>query len=263
MKESDRRYWAAVGERWAGTSHGLLWRRHCDAVSARLVERWLPRSTTARLLKTDLFDEALTTGLESQLRDRAGLVVGLDLSPAIAKEAAGRCPTLRCLQADVRRLPFADESFDAVVSLSTLDHFETEEDLARSLSEVSRVLRASGSLLLTMDNPTNPAIALRNLLPFSWLNRLGIVPYFVGATAGPHKLESLLKTAGFEVIDTTSVLHCLRVLAVPACHLIERAGHEGAQKGLLSLLLAAERFARLPTHHLSGNYLAVLARRAG
>jgi len=263
MKKPDRRYWAAIGERWAGTSQGLLWRRHCDAVSARLVERWLPRSTTARLLKTDLFDEALTHGLESQLRDRAELVVGLDLSPAVAKEAAVRCPTLRCLRADVRRLPFADASFDVVVSLSTLDHFESEEELVLSLSELSRVMQASGLLLLTMDNPGNPMVALRNFLPFAWLNRLGVVPYFVGATAGPHKLETLLKAADFVVMDTTSVLHCLRVLAVPACRLIEWGALRSLQKGLLRLLLATERFARLPTHPLTGHYLAVLARKAG
>lgn len=50
---------------------------------------------------------------------------------------------------------FAAETFDLVVSTSTLDHFTCREDLVTSLEEISRVLRPGGLLILTLDNPLN------------------------------------------------------------------------------------------------------------
>ena len=187
MTSSDAQYWLDVGEQWAGAGRDSLWRRHCDAVSARLLARWLPQGPVPRVLKTDLFDEALTAGLQHRLCRSAGLVVGIDLSQAIVREATRRCPDVGGLRADVRQLPFADDVFDAVVSLSTLDHFRAETDVVVSLHELRRTLRPQGLLLLTMDNAVNPLVALRNALPFAWLNRLGLVPYYVGATCGPRR----------------------------------------------------------------------------
>ena len=213
----DGRYWREVGEQWTTSGRDRLWRKHSDEVNARLLLRWLPATGVASLLKTDLFDEALTAGVHGLLRDRARLVVGMDISHAIAQQAAARCPGLRALRADVRALPFADGAFEVVVSLSTLDHFRDPEDLAASLRQLGRIVRPGGLLLLTLDNPTNPLVALRNALPFGLLNRLGLVPYFVGATAGPGRLGELLDAAGFSVLETRTSMHCPRWLAVPLC----------------------------------------------
>ena len=56
-----------------------------------------------------------------------------------------------------------------------------------------------GTLLITLDNGRNPLVALRNLLPFSLLRRLGLVPYYVGPTLGPTQLIDYLRAAGFAV----------------------------------------------------------------
>ena len=90
----------------------------------------------------------------------------VDLAPTTVQAALNRYHGLRALAADVRRLPFADGDFDTVVSNSTLDHFKTSAELADSIKELSRVLRPGGELYLTLDNPSNPLIALRNALPF-------------------------------------------------------------------------------------------------
>jgi ubiquinone/menaquinone biosynthesis C-methylase UbiE len=107
-------------------------------------------------------------------------------------------------RADVRRLPFADATFDAVVSLSTLDHFDLHTDIETSLAELVRVLRPGGTLILTLDNLANPIIALRAVLPFRLLQAAGVVPYEIGRTCGPRRLGRFVTRAGLEVVETST-----------------------------------------------------------
>jgi SAM-dependent methyltransferase len=73
-------------------------------------------------------------------------VVALDASPAIEVAAAnGRDAKALFLQADVLKLPLADESFDLVCCLGVLHHME---DTVDGLTELVRVLRPGGSLLV-------------------------------------------------------------------------------------------------------------------
>ena len=53
--------------------------------------------------------------------------------------AGARHRGLRPVGADVCRLPFADQSFDLVLSNSTLDHLESLSELAGALAELRRV----------------------------------------------------------------------------------------------------------------------------
>lgn len=81
-------------------------------------------------------------------------VTGADLSPVsvarAAREAARRGLTLPVLAADMRALPFADASFDAVVCAdNALPHLLTAQDVHTALAETLRVLRPSGLLLLS------------------------------------------------------------------------------------------------------------------
>ncbi|MFI8388064.1 methyltransferase domain-containing protein [Streptomyces sp. NPDC085540] len=81
-------------------------------------------------------------------------VTGTDLSPAsvarAAREAAQRSLTLPVAVADMRALPFADASFDAVVCAdNALPHLLTAEDVQAALAETRRVLRPGGLLLLS------------------------------------------------------------------------------------------------------------------
>jgi SAM-dependent methyltransferase len=84
-----------------------------------------------------------------------GEVTGVDLAEADV-------PGIRPVVADLRRLPFEDESFDVVFCISTLEHVgfdntrygvEGERDeagMASALAELLRVLGDSGRLLLTV-----------------------------------------------------------------------------------------------------------------
>jgi ubiquinone/menaquinone biosynthesis C-methylase UbiE len=253
-------YWDTVVGVWQETRPQTLWREHSDAVNSALLARWLPNDPVERLLKTDLFDEACSEGLYSLLASRARTVVGMDVSVLMMQAARLRHSALPATQADARCLPFADGTFDVIVSNSTLDHFESLDEVVVSLQELRRVLRKNGQLLLTLDNLANPAIALRNALPAWLLDRLPrVVPYYVGVTCGPGRLRCMVAQAGFEVLEVSAIMHHPSVLAVATARMLQRHAGPEAQKRFLVLLLALERLSRLPTRFLTGHYSAVRA----
>ena len=57
------------------------------------------------------------------------------------------------VQGDAQNLPFADESFDAIVSCETIEHIP---DAKSALREMRRVIRYGGKLFLTTPNYANP-----------------------------------------------------------------------------------------------------------
>ena len=258
---STGQYWETVGERSNGSHRQTLWRVHSDAVNGAWLARRLSGASIERLLKTDLFDEARAAGLYPLLVARARTVVGIDLATSTVRAACARYSRLPGVGADVRALPFTSGAFDAVVSNSTLDHFGRVGDIATALEELHRVLRPGGQLLLTLDNSANPAVALRNALPFRPLNALGIVPCRVGVTCGPRRLQRAVQDAGFEVLEVDAILHCPRMLAVAAAALLDRFGSSRAQQRYLRGLMPFEQLAGWPTRFLTGYFTAIAARK--
>jgi SAM-dependent methyltransferase len=240
--------------RWPQTRGYDLLRSYSDAVNRALVDRWLPDEPVGRLLKTDAFDEAAGEGLFPLLRVRAREVVVVDVSEAAVAAARERHPGLAAECGDVRRLDFPDATFDAVVSNSTLDHFESLEELRVAVHELARVLRPGGRFIVTLDNPANPLVGFRNLLPYQLLRRLGILQYRMGVTCGARRLRRLVTEAGFDVTDVVALMHVPRVLAL-ALAKVFRTDH------LLPRLIAAESLGRLPTRHLTGQFVGVRAIR--
>jgi hypothetical protein len=120
------------------------------------------------------------------------------------------------------------------------------------------VLRPGGTLILTLDNPANPLIWLRNGPLLGLLRRIGIVPYQVGFTLGQQSLERAVQAAGFTVIEKTAVMHCPRAIAVAVAGPMERLSRSW-QELFLRHLQAWERLERWPTRWLTGHYVAVYA----
>jgi SAM-dependent methyltransferase len=242
-------------------SQGLqkLWRAHSDSVNKALVARWRPAEQMDTLLKTDLFDEAVNDGLSPLLNSLAKRVFYIDSALKVHEMAKYRYSHLQTIGADVRHLPFANDTFGGIVSNSTLDHFESPGDLSGSLQELFRVLRPGGHMVLTLDNLSNPMILLRNRLPYLLLKRLKIVPYYVGFTLRANRLGDLLKQTGFEVLEVSAVMHCPRMLAVTIARWVEKHTSLRTQRSFLRLLMAFEGLSRLPTRFLTGYFVAVKA----
>lgn len=252
-------YWNAIGQSLFNGPPDTLWRTHSDTTNERLLARWLSGEHYERALKTDLFDESVGAGLYPLLVRHAREVHGIDIADACITAAGERYPGLRAQRADVRALPYADGCFDCIVSNSTLDHFEKAAHIDASLRELYRVARPGADVFVTMDNLQNPIIWLRDLIPFPWLQRLGVLPYFVGATTTVTGLRRKLAEAGFEVRASTAVLHCPRVLAIPPTRFLQHYGSARAQARWLGLLTAFEWLGRTPLRFFTGHFVAVHA----
>jgi SAM-dependent methyltransferase len=255
-------YWDAVGRQWQARRYGELWRRCSDEIHRLWLGRAAGNLRGALVLKTDLFDEAFGDGLVEWFEQRGNRVIGCDLAFPTARGALQRQNCKGSVVSDVRHLPFGGGRFDCVLSDSTLDHFKNEEQIQRSLEELSRVLRPRGTLLLTMDNPRHPLVALRNLFPAIW-QKLGVVPYSVGVTCSARRLRQLLETAGFEVSEMGAILHAPRVLVVAVCGWLEkRRGVREPAAWWLRWLKRFEMLGGLPCRQFTGHFVAVVAKRS-
>ena len=222
---------------------------------------WILRSTAsrspARVLKTDVFEEANGQDriLHAMFPD-ALLRVGIDLDQTTVRKAKQVGGDFRCLCTDVRALPFAAESFDVVVSTSTLDHFEVAEDLPRALREIVRVIRPGGTLLVILDNPYNPLYH-----PLKWITRRGMAPFQLGHTLPGPRLAAELHSYGLDILGTDYLIHNPRLVST-ALYLCLRRTLGRKADGLIRVLLACfEMLDRLPTRRLTGCFTAVSARK--
>jgi SAM-dependent methyltransferase/GNAT superfamily N-acetyltransferase len=224
-----------------------------------LIQRWGGVPATGRVLKTDLFEEAMgPDALLAELSRRGRMVIGMDVSAAVASQAqrqdAGRPG--RYLAADTRRLPFASNTLALVVSPSTLDHFSDPDDLGRSLCELARVLERDGRLIITLDNRQNIFDPLLRLV-----GRIGWVPYYLGRSYRVDELRAELEAAGFLVQETTAILHNPRLMAVAAVALAQKLRWPPLAALVQRVLIAAQRLEQTRWRYYTGSFVAAKAVR--
>lgn len=222
-----------------------------------LIERWGGVPSTGRVLKTDLFEEAM--GPDAFLLELAApqrLLIGMDVSMEAATRAQQRDSQRHAhyLLADARLLPFADGSLALIVSPSTLDHFANSSDLGESLRELSRVLASDGRLIITLDNRQNVFDSLLRIA-----NRLGMVPFFLGRSYTVKELRCELEAAGLNVLETTAIVHHPRLTAVAAVAVARRLGWAPFTQVVQSTLLSMQRLQSTRLQYLSGCFVAALA----
>lgn len=258
-------YWNSVASRSQGAGREDLWRAHLKEVYQRLRARWRNEGWTEHALKTDLYDEAISRHhLISLLGGDCRHIVGADVSFETAQAAKERLEKTwrrwdQIAVSDARDQAFKTGSFGEILSNSTLDHFLSRNELLASLEELHRIMKQGGSLIITLDNPQNPVVWIRNRLPYRLLKRFGIIPYYMGATLSRSELVRALESKGFAICDSTVIVHSPRILAIWAGCFIGRLQREGIKAGFAKLLGFFERLERFPTRHITGYYVAVKA----
>ena len=266
MLDKEAEHWDQVAKGWSLKSYDSeLLAEHKRKTYLRLISRWTDVASSQLILKTDLFAEAFSR--EQFLFDLAPAnnnLVAIDVSREIVVQAKSQArhhgvDTGKYLCCDVKHLPFRGNSFDLIISDSTLDHFPSETDIITALKELGRVLRAGGTLILTLDNKDNltypPYIFFR-----LWM-KLGLAPYFIGRTLSRTKLQNTLDEIGLDVEEMTTIFHyphpdgLVRWLE----RSIRKLGggkFDNAIRGGLALL---DRLETKRTKYLTGRYIAIKA----
>jgi SAM-dependent methyltransferase len=129
----------------------VLHRRYCRSAEwGRLVADQLVPWVLADL---ELGPRALELGpgpglTTEQLRRRAGHLTAVEIDARDAAELSARYPAdeVAVVRGDATDLPFADESFTGVVSMTMLHHVPSTEDQDRVFAEALRVLAPGGTL---------------------------------------------------------------------------------------------------------------------
>jgi SAM-dependent methyltransferase len=256
-------YWDGVSQEARRSAPLDAWHAYMRRVYVRLVHEWLPPVDAGRGLKTDLFEEAVSA--HHVLSALGPASVGLDVSPAAVAAARDRlrdAPGGRLFVAgDLRQLPLRSSTITRILCGSSLDHFRDPGDIARSLAELVRVLAPRGVLVVTFDNPENPVIWLRNRLPFSWLRRLSLVPYYIGETYSRTAARRRLESLGLEVTDVTAVAHVPRAPAIWVLAVVERLGWTVLRRRLERVLDYFDALEHGPLPYRTGYYVALRARK--
>jgi ubiquinone/menaquinone biosynthesis C-methylase UbiE len=119
------------------------------------------------------------------------VIIGADVSSRCLALAAQRFPGIASLVVfDGERLPFHDQSFDAVLAANVFHHIEPQEH-PKHLSDLCRVLRPGGRLFLFEHNPFNPlTVHAVHTCEFDQDAQL----------VRPRVLRGCLKAAGFSVV---------------------------------------------------------------
>ncbi|MGL4465270.1 MAG: class I SAM-dependent methyltransferase [Planctomycetia bacterium] len=172
----------------AAADYDRRWSRYVDGSLTAVAAR-LPLHTN-RLLDVPCGPAGLHTRMKQDRRPAE--YVGVDASAAMLRQAL---PDLNLIQGDAARLPFADETFDVVVSASGLHYVD---DPTVWLTEFHRVTKPGGRLLLVdWHGDAWPLVLLG-----WWIHRKSPA---VRRIHRPAAVAAALRTVGYNVLETSSI----------------------------------------------------------
>lgn len=202
----DNRYYDDIGDAWWQTREGPVAGLHAmNPARAGYFEKALSRGRES-LQGMHVLDVGCGGGiLAEELARRGADVTGIDMSvsslAAANRHASAMSPRLavRYAACDALALPFADASFDAIVSSDFLEHVP---DLGRCVREMARVLRPGGVLAFDTINRTFLA----------WVIVIGVMEVLVRRIprhthdrrlfVKPSELAAALTAAGLTLVET-------------------------------------------------------------
>lgn len=227
-----------------------------------LLLKWADVKSSQKILKTDLFAEALCPSrvFLSDILEINSSVIGIDISAEITSRArmntaqyAAGSPS-EYITCDARQLPFASNSFDLIVSDSSLDHFKHEVEILTALFELTRVLKRGGTLIITMDNKGNLTEPLFRL----WIY-FGLAPFFIGKTYSIKELIQALTRVKLCVMDVTAIVHYPRFFTKMKIRLLRKIMPSRLDRNIRRVLAFFDRLESTQTKYLTGLFIAAKA----
>ncbi|MDA0352154.1 MAG: class I SAM-dependent methyltransferase [Chloroflexi bacterium] len=131
------------------------------------------------------------------LHDRGYQPVGFDLSRAFLEHVRHQQPAIPCVRGDMRRLPFADASFEGAWASASLLHM-SRTDLDVALAELARVLRPGAAFVGSVQVGDSEGFVPRKSAPGAEL--------FYGYLA-PEDWRARVEAAGFAIDDLVIEIH--------------------------------------------------------
>lgn len=229
-------------------------------VHQELVRRWAGVRPEGVILKTDLFEEAWgEDGIYADLFEgHAAVLLGTDIAEATVARASavGGLNPAHAFVCDLRALPVRPFSLDLILSMSSLDHFDSEAEFHSSLMQLCSALRPGGTLVITLDNPANPLYRVLRMV-----SRMAISPFRLGFTPALEDLRQELADIDFEVLDHAWLIHNPRLLSTAVFGVIRLIlGRHAGPVIRLGLRLCALQ-ERLWTRRFSACFYAIHARK--
>lgn len=136
------------------------------------------------------------------LRRKGFDVTGIDLSMPAVQQALAYDPAAPIHCDDVLRSRFPDAFFAAAISLGVVEHFE--EGPGKALDELKRVLKANGTLCISVPTQNLVRLLLTNRLKelYRWLKRRkGEDFVFEEYRYTRSEFSAYLQNAGFEILS--------------------------------------------------------------
>ena len=161
------RHWQGLN----GTTRGRLFSLYRRHIRARCVARYVSRHFTSPGVYVECGCGSSETSC--RLRPRPGQTfLALDFAAAPLRMALRQPCHSGGIQADIRHLPFRDQSLDGLWNLGVMEHFEEDEQLS-ILREFHRVLKPGGKLLLWWPPRVAPDLVVLKCLGWSFPDEPG------------------------------------------------------------------------------------------
>ena len=187
-----------------------------------LIDRAAGPLAGKRVLKLDLWNEAINTRILAWVAEQGARAVGIDASQIVTRRALQNSRRegfgIEIVRADIRDLPFAADSFDVVYTMGTIEHID---EYRQAIAEVHRVLRPGGTAIIGVPNFWDPF--LRPLI-VSFLEAIDRYPYAPEKSFTRAELRREVEAAGLNVVEMTGILALPGVLRMLDLFLHVRKG---------------------------------------
>jgi SAM-dependent methyltransferase len=226
MPESNAAERRRQRERWEAVARAMpdlypaastQYYRRCEI---SLIRRGVGALRGKRVLKLDLWNEAVNTRILQWMRSQGAEAYGLDVSAVTTqrarRNALGAGERLHLVQSDIRGIPFAARSFDFVYTMGTIEHVE---EYQQAVDEIERVLRPGGVAIVGVPHRFN--LFLRPLL-VAVLDRFGKYPYAPERSFGAGELRRVVERSGLRVEARSGILSIPGIVRMADVFLFKR-----------------------------------------